>query len=109
MQKLGNKILQFEDFAIDFGAVEIRKGGDAVPVEPQVFDLIGLLATHPGQVLSRDEIIEAVWDGRFISESAISTRINAARRALGDDGSRQSVIKTVRGLGYRMEPERESA
>ncbi len=105
MSSADTQVLRFGTFTIDFGAAEIRIDGDAVPVEPQVFNLIGLLASRPGQVISRDEIIDAVWDGRFISESAVSTRINAARKALGDDGSRQHVIKTVHGRGFRFELE----
>ncbi|MEM7303778.1 MAG: alpha/beta fold hydrolase [Pseudomonadota bacterium] len=103
MENIGSEILLFEDFELDVGAVELRKAGEPIPLEPQVFDLIRLLASRPGQVVSRDEIIDAVWDGRIVSESAVSTRINAARKALADDGSAQRIIKTVHGRGFRFE------
>ena len=95
--------LVFEAFTIDLKAGIIRKDGEAVHVEPQVFDLVTLLCTNPGRLLSHDEIIENVWNGRIVSDSAIATRINAARNALGDDGQRQEIIKTVRGRGFRFE------
>ncbi len=104
MDDAGKPLIEFEDFSLDVGAAELRKSGVPVPLEPQVFDLIVFLARHHGRVVSRDEIIEAVWGGRIVSESAISTRINAARKALGDDGTAQRVIKTVHGRGFRFEP-----
>jgi DNA-binding winged helix-turn-helix (wHTH) protein len=67
-------------------------GGGLVRLEPQVFDLLVLLAQHPGRLVSRDELVEAVWGGRIVSESTISARINAARRAVCDDGERQAII-----------------
>ncbi|WP_283053766.1 alpha/beta fold hydrolase [Thetidibacter halocola] len=76
------------------------RSGSLVAVEPQVFDLIRLLLENAGRVVTRDEIVEHVWKGRVVSESAISARIAAARKALGDDGKTQAVIRTVarRGL-----------
>ena len=93
---------RFGVYEIDFGAGEVRKAGVPVPVEPQVFDLIALLASRPGELVSRDEVIEAVWHGRIVSESAIATRINAARAALGDDGKAQKMIQTVPRRGFRF-------
>ena len=95
--------LIFAEFVVDLDAAELRKHGRPVKVEPQVFDLIVFLASHPGRVLSKDDIVEGVWHGRAISDSAISTRINAARRALGDDGATQRFIKTVHGRGFRFD------
>ena len=102
MRESTGQIIEFEDFALDVGAAELRKAGVPIPIEPQVFDLIVFLAQHPGRVVTRDDIIEKVWDGRIVSESAISTRINAARKALEDDGSAQRVIKTIHGRGFRF-------
>ena len=104
-------IVEFEDFVLDTDRVELRKGGVQVPVEPQVFDLIAYLATHADHVIDREELIASVWRGRIVSDAAISTRINAARRALDDDGRRQRVIKTVPRRGFRFvaEVRQESA
>lgn len=93
----------FDPFIIDVDAGLIRINGEAIHVEPQVFDLITLLCSNPGRLLGHDEIIEKVWNGRIVSDSAIASRINAARKALGDDGQRQEIIKTVRGKGFRFE------
>ncbi|HRD76616.1 MAG TPA: alpha/beta fold hydrolase [Hyphomicrobiaceae bacterium] len=95
--------LRFAEFVLDLDAAELRKNGTPVRMEPQVFDLIAFLASHPGRVLSKEDIVNGVWHGRAISDSAISTRINAARRALGDDGTAQRFIKTVHGRGFRFE------
>ena len=102
-------IIRFGSFEIDAGRAELREAGQPVEVEPQVFDLIALLASQPGRVLSRDEIIDAVWDGRNVSDSAVSTRIGAARRALGDDGKSQRIIRTVSRRGFLFVPETEAA
>lgn len=97
------RVLRFEAFDIDLDAQSLRVGGDEVHVEPQVFDLIALLVRNPGRLISHEEIIERVWRGRIVSDSAIATRVNAARRALGDDGTAQRVIRTIRGRGFRFE------
>lgn len=95
--------LAFDGFSIDFEAGEVLRDGAAVPVEPQVFDLIALLARNPGRLIGQQEVIDKVWHGRIVSDSAIASRVNAARRALGDDGTAQRIIKTVRGRGFRFE------
>ena len=100
---VNSNLLVFEPFVIDLDAAVIRVNGEAVHVEPQVFDLVALLCANPGRLLSHDEIIEKVWNGRIVSDSAIASRINAARKALGDDGQRQEIIKTIRGRGFRFE------
>ena len=96
-------VLKFGSFVIDLGAGQISTEEGAVQVEPQVFDLISLFCRNPGRLINHDEIIEQVWNGRIVSDSAVATRINAARKALGDDGTAQKVIKTVRGRGFRFE------
>ena len=98
-----NRLLVFDEFAVDLDAAAIHSDGAVVQVEPQVFELIAFLAVHRGRLVSYDEIVEHVWRGRIVSDAAIATRINAARRALGDDGTLQRVIKTVRGRGLRFE------
>ena len=76
--------------------------GQARRIEPQVFDLLHHLVKNTGRMVSRDELIKAVWGGRIVSDSTISARINAARQAVGDDGTKQSIIKTVPRRGFRF-------
>lgn len=96
-------ILRFEQFELDPGRFELRRAGDVIAIEPQVFALILLLASNPGQLVTRDEIVEKVWLGRIVSEAAISSRIKSARAALNDDGRQQRLIRTVHGKGLRFE------
>jgi TolB-like protein len=97
--------LTFDDFAVDCAAAELRQNNQVVVVEPQVFDLIRFFAENPGRLISRDDLIEGVWNGRIVSDAAISTRINAARNALGDDGKAQRMIKTIPRRGFRFLPD----
>jgi TolB-like protein/DNA-binding winged helix-turn-helix (wHTH) protein len=92
----------FGQFELDLSAVELRAGGKLVSLEPQVFALLALLVTNSERMVSKDEIIEKVWDGRVVSEAAVASRIKSARQALGDDGKAQQLIKTVHGRGYRF-------
>jgi len=96
------RIITFEDFTLDLGKAELRKLGTAVPVEPQVFDLIKYLCIHSEHVVTRDDLIQNVWKGRIVSDAAISTRINAARTALDDDGKGQRLIRTITRRGFRF-------
>ena len=96
-------IIRIGAIELDLNRSEIRRDGMPVAVEPQVFALISHLAANPGQVLSRDDLIEAIWDGRLVSDSAIASRINTARRILGDDGSAQKIIRTIPKRGFRFE------
>lgn len=95
-------VLTFAEYSLDVSRRLLTRAGETVPVEPQVFDLIRLLAENPDRVVTRDEIIDTVWLGRIVSESAVSARIAAARKALGDDGKRQAVIRTVARRGLQM-------
>lgn len=92
----------FADCSLDTETLVLTRAGTPVAVEPQVFDLLVLLADNPGRVVTRDEMIASVWGGRIVSESAISARIAAARKAVGDDGKAQRVIRTVARRGLRM-------
>lgn len=92
----------FEDFELDADQIELRQRGLLVPVEPQVFTLLLLLVENRDRMVSKDEIIEKVWEGRIVSDAAISSRIKSARRALGDDGKSQRYIRTVHGQGLRF-------
>ncbi|MEZ5817702.1 MAG: winged helix-turn-helix domain-containing protein [Hyphomicrobiaceae bacterium] len=93
--------MRFAEFVIDLAAAELRNERPPCS-QPQVFDLLVFLASNPGRILSKQDIVDGVWHGKAISDSAISTRINAARRALGDDGASQRFIRTVHGRGFRF-------
>lgn len=99
----GRAVLRFDGFELDLEAMALRGRNGPIQVEPQVFELIALLAQNPGRLVGHDEIIAKVWRGRIVSDSAIATRIAAARKALGDDGAQQHIIKTIRGRGFRFE------
>ena len=101
--------LGFLDFRLDPVAGELTRDGTTIPVEPQVLDLIAYLAANPQRLVTKDELIEHVWAGRIVSDSAIASRINAARSALGDDGTQQRIIKTIPRRGFRFEPETSAA
>jgi len=92
----------FADCLLDIEQHQIFRNGDPVKVEPQVFDLLHLLVQSAGTLVTRDEIVKRIWDGRIVSESAISARINAARKAVGDTGKDQAVIKTVTRRGLQL-------
>ena len=92
----------FEDYALDTDRRELRRGGALVAIEPQVFDLLAYLVQHGDRVVTKDDLFTAVWNGRFVSESALTTRINAARTALSDDGKAQRLLRTLRGRGIRF-------
>ena len=95
-------IFIFGDYELDSLKAELRRDGEAVPMERQAFDLLMLLADNAERVVAKDEIVEKVWDGRFISDSSISTAVKHVRRAVGDDGARQEVIRTIHGRGFRF-------
>ena len=109
MASTSEAILAVGDAQLDLAAGELRRNGVVVEVEPQVFALIAHLAARPGALVSRDELIVAVWGGRIVSDSAIATRINAARAALGDDGKAQRVIQTLPRRGFRFVGENNPA
>ena len=92
----------FADFELNTSAFELLRGGLRVAVEPQVLRLIILLVDHADRLVSRDEIIDEVWNGRAISESALSSRIKSARQVLGDSGASQHMIRTIHGRGFRF-------
>ncbi len=95
-------LYSFKTFTLDPERRELREGGAAIAVEPQVFDLLLFLVRNRARVVTRDDLIADVWQGRIVSESTLATRINAARRAIGDDGTRQELIKTIARKGVRF-------
>jgi TolB-like protein/DNA-binding winged helix-turn-helix (wHTH) protein len=93
---------RFAEFEIDLSRQELFRLGEPVHIEPQVFDLIVHLVRNHDRIVSKDELIEAIWNGRIISEAALSSRINGARRALGDIGNEQAFIRTLHKRGFRF-------
>ena len=92
----------FEGSSLDPDRRELRRGGSLIDVEPQVFDLLTHLIRNRDHVVSRDDLIASIWGGRVISESVLSTRISAARNAIGDSGAEQRLIKTLPRKGVRF-------
>jgi adenylate cyclase len=93
---------RFADFEIDSARQELRRAGAIVHVEPQVFDLLVHLVRNRDRIVSKDELFDAIWQGRTVSEATLSSRISAARRALGDSGNDQSLIRTLHKRGFRF-------
>src|SRR5262245_37216027 len=95
-------ILKVNNCSIDTGAYELRRSEELVPVEPQVFDLLVYLLKNRDRVVSKDELIAHIWNGRVVSDAALSSRIKAVRQAIGDDGASQTCIRTVHRRGFRV-------
>jgi DNA-binding winged helix-turn-helix (wHTH) protein/energy-coupling factor transporter ATP-binding protein EcfA2 len=95
-------IYRFGDCELDDQRLELRRGGVPCHLEPQVFDVLAYLVRHRDRVVSRTELLDEVWRHRFVSDSALASRVKAARRAVGDSGREQAVIRTVHGRGYRF-------
>lgn len=94
--------LHFENCQLDTDRRELRRGEELVAVEPQVFDVLVFLIENRDRVVSKDDLIAAVWQGRIVSESTLTSRINAARKAIGDSGEQQSLIRTIARKGFRF-------
>ncbi|WP_343117454.1 alpha/beta fold hydrolase [Ostreiculturibacter nitratireducens] len=95
-------IYSFSDNKLDLKRHVLTRKGENIPVEPQVFDILHVLAKNAGSLVTKDQLIEAVWEGRIVSEATISARINAARTAVGDNGRDQRIIRTVPRRGFEM-------
>jgi len=94
--------MAFGDYELDTALFELRRNGESHPVEPQVFDLLVYLARHRDRIVSRRELLDELWAGRIVTESTLSSRIKAARHAVGDSGRTQSCIATFNRRGYRF-------
>lgn len=92
----------FEEYTFDTSRRELRRGMELVSVAPQVFDLLELLICARERVVSKDELVATVWKGRIVSDAALTTRLNAARSAVGDTGQKQRLIKTLQRKGFRF-------
>ncbi|MEU0464907.1 alpha/beta fold hydrolase [Amycolatopsis sp. NPDC006131] len=98
----GAVVYEFEDCEVDPQRFELRRGGEPVHVEPQVFALLTHLIRHRDRVVGKTELLDSVWGYRHVSESALTSRVKALRRAIGDSGERQRIVATVHGVGYRF-------
>jgi len=98
----GDLLYRFADFVLDTDRRELRRGPLLVAMAPQVFDLLDYLIKNRNRVVSKDDLISAIWDGRIVSESAMSTRINAVRCAIDDTGEEQRLIRTLPRKGVRF-------
>jgi DNA-binding winged helix-turn-helix (wHTH) protein len=94
--------LVFGDCVLDLERRELARASQVVAVAPQVFDLLVYLLRNRERVVSRDDLLDAVWGGRIVSESTLASHINAARKAVGDTGQEQRVIRTVARKGFRF-------
>jgi len=92
----------FENHVLDLSRRELRRAGERIAIEPQVFDLLVYLIENRHRVVSKDDLFDSVWKVRIVSESTLTTRINAARKALGDSGEAQRLIRTIQRKGFRF-------
>jgi DNA-binding winged helix-turn-helix (wHTH) protein len=93
---------QFGGYLLDVDCRELRRGADLIDIEPQVFDLLVYLIHNRHRVVSKDDLLDVIWEGRNVSESTLTSRINSARRAIGDTGAGQTLIKTIARKGFRF-------
>lgn len=95
-------ILRFANCELDLARIVLRRDGHEVKLEPRAFDLLAYLVQRHGTVVRKEELLDEIWGDRFVSESALTTRIKAVRQAVNDDGNRQAIIRTVHGKGYEF-------
>ena len=92
----------FSNHVLDAGLRELTRSGEAIAIEPQVFDVLIYLVENRDRVVTKDDLIESIWEGRIVSESTLTSRINAARKAVGDTGKDQTLIRTIARKGFRF-------
>jgi TolB-like protein/Tfp pilus assembly protein PilF len=92
----------FDDYALDIDRRELTRGLELISIGPQVFDLLVYLMQNRERVVSKDDLLEAVWGGRIVSESTLTSHINAVRKAIGDTGEAQNLIRTIARKGFRF-------
>jgi pimeloyl-ACP methyl ester carboxylesterase/DNA-binding winged helix-turn-helix (wHTH) protein len=97
-----SSIYAFGDYELDTRLHELRRRGEPLHVEPQVFDVLAHLFASRDRVVPKDELLDVVWGHRYVAPTTLNSRIKAARQAVGDDGAAQRVIRTVHGLGFRI-------
>ena len=89
-------------YRIDCDTYEVMRDGEVIATEPQVFEVLVFLIENRQRVVTRDDLVEAIWKGRHVSDAAISSRISSARKAVGDDGRSQAAIRTIHGRGFQF-------
>src|SRR5687767_7776602 len=94
--------VRFGEVTLDAGAMELARAGTPVRVEPQVMEVLTYLVAHRERVVPKTELLDEIWGDRFVSESALSSRIKSARQAIGDNGQDQRLIRTIHGRGFRF-------
>lgn len=94
--------LRFDHCVLDLNRLQLTREGQAVPTEPQVFSLLRHLIENRDRVVSKDELFEVIWKDRIVSDAALSSRIKAVRAAIGDDGTRQALVRTIHGRGFQF-------
>ena len=90
----------FEEYAFDTDCRELHRGADVVSIAPQVFDLLEYLIRNRERVVSKDDLISAIWNGRIVSDAALTTRLNVARTAIGDSGEEQRLSRHCRARAF---------
>jgi DNA-binding winged helix-turn-helix (wHTH) protein len=95
-------IYAFDEYELDTRLYELRRAGAPLQLEPKVFDLLAYLIQHGDRIVPKHELLAHLWPSQFISDATFDHCVMAARRAVGDDGQRQRVIRTMRGRGYRF-------
>jgi DNA-binding winged helix-turn-helix (wHTH) protein/pimeloyl-ACP methyl ester carboxylesterase len=101
-ERAGDVIYHFEGFALDVDRFELRRDGELLALEPQVFSVLSYLVRHADRVVPRDELLEAVWETTYVSDAALGSRVMSARKILGDDGRNQRFIRTIPRRGFRF-------
>src|ERR1700759_4750035 len=100
---IGGRVqFHFADHTLDTDTRELRRGDTPIAIQPQVFDLLTYLVRNRERVVSKDDLLTALWGGRMLADSTLATPINAARRAVGDTGEEQRLIRTVARKGIRF-------
>jgi DNA-binding winged helix-turn-helix (wHTH) protein len=92
----------FSDHRLDTDRRELRCGSQIIATEPQVFDFLVYLVENRDRVVSKDDLLASIWGGRIVSESTLTSRIDAARKAIGDSGQKQKLIRTIARKGFRF-------
>ena len=95
-------LYRFHDYELDDSLYQLRRSGKPISVEPKVFDVLAYLLQHHDRVVSKDELLDKLWPGQVVSETALTRCIVAARKAVRDNGSKQRIIETHHGRGYRF-------
>ncbi len=97
-----SEIYRFGEFELDTARFQVRQRGQVLAAQPQVFDVLHYLVRHHDRVVTKDELLEQIWSGRYISETTLSSRIKAVRQLIGDTGKEQAMLRTLRHRGYRF-------